>query len=107
MGVTHIQCGVTNHRNNRAPLDAESVMFSYTDLLNHVQKEGQAGTKEGAFYAGLFTSVINDEDEDKNGPYFISYDVHNDEVSYTAERLVNSYEMDTLVDTVCFGWGHL
>lgn len=107
MGVTHIQCGVTNHRINREPLDAESVMFSYDALRRHVEKQRHSETTEGAFYAGLYTSVISDENDAYNGPYYISYEVSGEEVSYTAERLVNSYEMDTTVYTVCFDWGHL
>jgi hypothetical protein len=115
MAVTHVQCGIQNHRINRVPLDSEAVMYSYSDLLEHVESDGTpSGTRAGAMYAGEFTSVINDENDAYNGPYYISYETNGSRVSYTANRLASSYELDTAIEEVeeyvyevVFEWGHL
>lgn len=121
MGATHIQCGITNHRTNREPLDAESVLYSYSCLQNRLAMKDETQTHEGALYAGMITSIINDDEASYNGPWYISYQISGDEVeqvSYNADRLptsteVNSYvggvktEIENEVNEVLFSWGHL
>ena len=118
MGATHIQCGVTNHRINREPLDAESVLYSYSHLQSELAMKDKTQTREGALYAGMITSVINDSEEAYNGPWYISYQINSGQVSYNADRLptnteVNSYvggvktEIENEVNEVVFSWGHL
>ena len=115
MGATHIQTGVVNHRINREPLDAESVMNSYEDLLSYVESTGNGTTAEGAFYAGHVTAVVNDMQSAYNGLYYISYGFNEQgHLAYTANRMASSYEVDqdiieceeTVYNTI-FGWGHL
>lgn len=116
MSATHIQCGVVNHRINRQPLDAESVLYSYSDILERTHAIKNGVTKKGALYAGMFTSVINDNEEAYNGPYYISYGVDDETgyLSYFPNRLSSTYELNEAVDeveeevnTVLFGWGTL
>ena len=57
-----VQTGVQYVRINRAPLDSEAVMNTFSDLLNRVEKNGVSGTKAGSFYAGMYTSVVGDTD---------------------------------------------
>ncbi len=118
MAATHIQCGVTNHRINREPLDAESVMYSYSYLQSRLAMKNKTQTREGALYAGMITSVINDNNTAYNGPWYVSYQINSDQVSYHADRLPTKTEMNSYVDSVkveieneindlVFAWGHL
>ena len=118
MSATHIQCGVTNHRINREPLDAESVLYSYSYLKSKLEMKNDTQTKEGALYAGMITSVINDDIDSHNGPWYVSYQINSGKVSYNADRLptnteVGSYvndvkiEVENEVYNVAFTWGHL
>ena len=67
MAATQVQCGVTNNRINREPIDSESVVYSYSNLADKLS------ARSGFIYGGLITSVINDEEKEKNGPWYISY----------------------------------
>lgn len=106
--ATHIQCGVVNHRINREPLDADSVVFSYSDLKDRIDG------REGAFYAGMVTAVTNDEDTTYNGPWYVSYQTP---TSYSADRILTKTEVMSYVDDVkqsveeevhsVISWGHL
>jgi hypothetical protein len=90
MAATQIQCGVTNNRINREPIDSESVIYSYDALMQKVRAEN------GFLYGGQVTSVVNDLDSYRNGPYYISY---NPEIlnSYSADRIVLKSENDLIV----------
>ena len=90
MAATQVQCGVTNNRINREPIDSESVVYSYSNLADKLS------ARSGFIYGGLITSVINDEEKEKNGPWYISYnkDVLN---SYTADRIVLQSENNTTI----------
>ena len=110
--ATKIQCGQTNARIYREPLDTESIVDTYSNLEKKLNKE------EGAIYAGLVTAVLNDDSEYRNGPYYISYNADRGLVSYTADRIplnaeMNSYidnlrdELVEDVDVMVFEWGHL
>lgn len=84
---------------------------------------GLADTKEGSFYAGLITSVVNDENESYNGPYYISYetaitDKGETAISYTADRVPLQAEVTKQMKQMdkdlrhdiyesAFSWGHL
>ena len=98
-----VQTGVTFNRNDRTPLDNETVMSKYSDIEDRIEKVGHIHTKKGRFYAGFITSVINDEAE-KNGPYYISYSKSGQtgsiNISYTAHKIV--LEEDVLANIL--GW---
>ena len=100
MGATHIQCGITNHRINREPLDAESVIYSYSYLQDKLEMRSRTQTKEGALYAGMITSVINDDESSYNGPWYISYAINNSIVSYSADRILTNQEIKSYVASV-------
>ena len=89
--ATDVQCGIVNHRIYREPLDGETVMQTYNDLMQHLEMDGQCKTKKGRVYGGLITSVVNDPNETLNGPYYISYTTTYNEgvpqISYLATRL--------------------
>lgn len=90
MAATQIQYGITNNRINREPIDSESVVYSYDALIEKVNAQN------GFFYGGLVTSVVNDENSYKNGPYYISYDP-NVLNSYSADRIVLKSENDLII----------
>lgn len=94
MAATQVQCGVTNNRINREPLDNETVLYSYADLIERIQPNGAASTKKGFFYGGLITSVINDENASYNGPWYISYEVSGSQIAYHASRISTKEESD-------------
>jgi hypothetical protein len=120
MAATKVLYGQTNYRINREPIDAESVVSTYSDIE---RKTGCATHAEGALYPGMIVAVVNDEDESLRGPYYISYesDGHSP-MSYTKERImmksdVESYigdvvidvndEIEDSIDELLFDWGHL
>lgn len=107
MAATKVQCGITNRRINREPLDAESVMYSIDDLNNATQMVDNVHTVSGAVYAGMITSVINDKDDDNNGPWYISYAVSNNQVSYIKDRILTKTESYNAIKHIAFSWGHL
>ena len=93
-------------------------MFSYSDLIEHIAWDPKYGTREGAFYPGLYTAVTNDENEAYNGPYYISYEVtedgENTRIEYSATKLATFDEIEKQrgeveeeVFDMAFGWGHL
>ena len=119
MGATKIQYGQTNYRINREPIDAESVITTYSGL---VSKTGPADDAEGALYPGMIVAVTEDQDESKRGPYYISYETTSEGTAYTKDRIPLRSELDHDVDIVkeeleneiedsvnelMFNWGHL
>lgn len=102
--ATDIQCGVINHRIYREPLDGESVMQTYSDLMQHLEMDGPCDTKIGRIYGGLITSVVNDPNPSLNGPYYISYtttyDLGYPQISYIATKLATGTSQT-------FTWGEL
>lgn len=87
MAAQEILSGVQIHRNGRYPYDYEQVHNSYTDLLDKLESDGEHGTKKGTLYAGLVTSVVDDENSIYNGPWYISYQKDENKISYHAARI--------------------
>lgn len=87
MAAQEILSGVQIHRNGRYPYDYEQVHNSYTDLLDKLESDGEHGTKKGTLYAGLVTSVVDDENSTYNGPWYISYQKDENKISYHAARI--------------------
>lgn len=106
--ATDVQCGIVNHRIYREPLDGETVMQTYNDLMQHLEMDGQCNTKTGAVYGGLITSVVNDPDEKLNGPYYISYTTTYDgdipQISYIATKIAIG---EGGGGSMSFTWGEL
>lgn len=99
--------GLQYKRLNRQPLDSEFVMNSYTDLLDHVEQKDYSETKKGSFYAGLVTSVVDDKDESKNGPYYISYVKTGPEemqkISYQFDKIIRESDLESRL----LSWGKI
>jgi hypothetical protein len=106
MAATKVQCGVTNQRINREPLDAESVMYSMEQLNKATQMKDKVHTVSGVVYAGMITSIINDKDESNNGPWYISYNISNNQVSYLKDRILTKSESYNAIESA-ISWGHL
>lgn len=91
MAAKEILSGIQIHRNGRYPYDYEQVLNSYSDLFENIKSDGNQGTKKGTFYAGMFTSVVDDENSSYNGPYYISYQKTgtpgNIKITYHATRI--------------------
>ena len=102
-GANTQQYGIKNWRIYREPIDGETVISYYTDITDRlITNDAGDGTTLGTFYGGLITSVINDENTAYNGPWYISYNITDNRVSYSAERIpLRSeiiYEMYALLD---------
>ena len=76
MAATQVQCGVTNNRINREPIDSESVVYSYSNLADKLS------ARSGVIYGGLITSVINDEEKEKNTERMILLTAQNGRATY-------------------------
>ena len=99
-----VQTGVQYVRINRAPLDSEAVMNTFSDLLNRVEKNGVSGTKAGSFYAGMYTSVVGDTDNSLNGPYYISYtetkNAGPNEMAYSYHKIVRECDLESYLSVI-------
>lgn len=98
MSATKAQLGTSFYRINREPIDGESVLYSYSDILDRVDRLGPTNTKKGAFYAGFITSVTNDADQAYNGPWYISYTQGGGTVTYVADRIWQKEEIRSYVN---------
>lgn len=91
MAAQGVLTGIQIHRNGRYPYDYEQVFSSYSDILEHIESDGNKGTKKGTFYAGLYTAVVDDKNSSHNGPYYISYQKTgsggNIKITYQANRI--------------------
>ena len=91
MAAQGVLTGIQIHRNGRYPYDYEQVFSSYSDILEHIESDGNKGTKKGTFYAGLYTAVVDDKNSSYNGPYYISYQKTgsggNVKITYQANRI--------------------
>ena len=94
MAQTIVQTGVQYMRNNRCPLDGETVQSTYSDLQENLTMTGAATTEKGFMYGGMMVAVINDSYTAYNGPYYISYTNVNNQISYQATRLRLKSESD-------------
>lgn len=105
--ATDIQVGTTGHRIYREPMDAETVLYSYDNLRDKITMIDQCNTLNGFIYPGMFAGVVNDTEEIYNGPYYISYNINNNNgeeyISYTSNKLVTEYD----VNSIFFDWGTL
>lgn len=105
--ATHVQNGTVQHRIYRDPIDGESVLSTYSDLQDRLEPVGHSNTKKGRLYSGFITSVVNDEDSTKNGPYYISYEKSGNPgdiyISYTAHKIVTEDD----ISYTLFEWGVL
>lgn len=104
MAATKFQYGGTLHRINREPLDDESVLHSYSDLIDRTSPgDKQNRTKVGKFYAGFYTAVVDDENASYNGPYYISYTktgtAGNTVISYHHNKIVCDEEVRDMLFT--------
>ena len=87
-GASTQQYGIKNWRINREPIDGEFVHLTYQEIKDRlITNEDGNGTTLGAFYGGLITSVTSDPNNAYNGPWYISYNITNNRVSYSAERI--------------------
>lgn len=87
--------GIKNWRIYREPIDGEAVHLSYQEIKDRlITNEAGNGTTLGTFYGGLITSVTSDSNDAYNGPWYISYDIVNNRVSYLAERIPLRSEID-------------
>ena len=90
-GANTQQYGIKNWRIYREPIDGEAVHNSYSDVLENIESDGNQGTKKGAFYAGMYTAVVDDKNSSYNGPYYISYqktgNSDNIKITYQATRI--------------------
>lgn len=94
-GANTQQYGIKNWRIYREPIDGETVQLTYQDILDRLEpNDAEDGTKLGTFYGGLITSVTSDENKSYNGPWYISYTINNDKVSYSADRIFTKNEID-------------
>ena len=94
-GANTQQYGIKNWRIYREPIDGEAVHLSYQDIKDRlITNEAGDGTTLGTFYGGLITSVTSDSNDAYNGPWYISYDITNNRVSYLAERIPVRSEVD-------------
>ena len=94
-GANTQQYGIKNWRIYREPIDGETVQLTYQDILDRLEpNDAGDGTKLGTFYGGLITSVTSDENPGYNGPWYISYNIHDDKVAYSAERILTNSEIN-------------
>lgn len=94
-GANTQQYGIKNWRIYREPIDGETVHLSYQDIKDRlITNEAGDGTTLGTFYGGLITSVTSDSNDAYNGPWYISYDIAKNRVSYLAERIPVRSEID-------------
>lgn len=94
-GANTQQYGIKNWRIYREPIDGETVHLSYQDIKDRLITNNTGdGTTLGTFYGGLITSVTSDSNDAYNGPWYISYDITNNRVSYLAERIPVRSEID-------------
>lgn len=94
-GANTQQYGIKNWRIYREPIDGETVHLSYQDIKDRlITNSSGDGTTLGTFYGGLITSVTSDSNDTYNGPWYISYDIANNRVSYLAERIPVRSEID-------------
>ena len=108
MAATHIQSGITNHRINREPLDAETINLSYAGMIENIKTGDNGGTIKGAFYKGLVTTVNEDPDSSYNGLWLITgvRDEERGEYAYSAAKIATKEELDNTAELI-FDWGHL
>ena len=94
-GANTQQYGIKNWRIYREPIDGEAVHLSYQDIKDRlITNEAGDGTTLGTFYGGLITSVTSDSNDTYNGPWYISYDIIDNRVSYSADRIPVRSEVD-------------
>lgn len=94
-GANTQQYGIKNWRIYREPIDGEAVHLSYQDIKDRlITNSNGTGTTLGTFYGGLITSVTSDSNKKYNGPWYISYNIANNRVSYLAERIPVRSEID-------------
>ena len=94
-GASTQQYGIKNWRIYREPIDGELVHLSYQEIKDKlITNEAGDGTTLGTFYGGLITSVTSDPNNAYNGPWYISYNITNSRVSYSAERIPLKSESD-------------
>lgn len=119
MGATKVQYGQTNYRINREPIDAESVITTYSGLE---AKTGLVEDAEGALYPGMIVAVTEDQDTSLRGPYYISYEISESGMTYVSDKLstqkeVSSYlneavsyineNIEESINELMFNWGVL
>ena len=94
-GANTQQYGIKNWRIYREPIDGEAVHLSYQEIKDKlITNENGDGTTLGTFYGGLITSVTSDSNDTYNGPWYISYDIIDNRVSYSADRIPVRSEVD-------------
>lgn len=110
MSATLIQYGLTNKRINREPIDAESVLTTYSELTSYC---GTAPSN-GHLYDGFITSIITSEtkyspehyDSIPNykvsyaGPWYIRNSYVGGKGSYTGDRILTNSEIKSYIGYV-------
>ena len=106
-GPQRVQTGIQYARIHRAPLDCEEVLNTFSDLQDKVEQKGKCETKTGSFYAGLYTAVIDDDNDSYNGPYYISYiktgSIGAERIAYTYDKIVRESDLEENI----FSWGRI
>ena len=96
---THVMTGIMHQRIYRGPLDGDTVVNSYQDLVDHITPNGKGGTISGKAFAGAIISVVDDVNAAYNAPYYISYTKSgvpgNITISYQAERILTEGEINS------------
>ena len=102
-----VQTGVQYVRIHRAPLDSEEVLNTFSELKNKIEQKGNSDTKSGNFYAGLYTAVVDDDNDSYNGPYYISYtktgEIGNERITYTYDKIIRESDLEKNM----FEWGRI